>query len=71
MFVVQTKGKNFAAIRITSKPVIPMIVSMGEKALSVSLSVRLDTLQMIQNPASFIQGTSFDPQPMASPRYMG
>ena len=71
MFGCQINGKNLAAMRITSNPVSPMIVSMGEKALSVSLSVRLDTLQMIQNPASFIQGTSFDPQPMASPRYMG
>jgi hypothetical protein len=64
-----TRGNNFAAIIIMINPVSPITNNIGAKALKVSLSVRLLILQISQNPASFIHGINFDPQPMASPRY--
>ena len=58
-----------AAIIMVISPAIPITVCMGAIVFSASLSVRLLILQTSQKPASFIQGTSFDPQPIANPIY--
>ena len=52
-------------------PVNPMTANMGVIVFKASFSVKLLSLQMIQNPASFIQGTNLDPHPMAKPKYTG
>ncbi len=48
-----------------------MTANNGVIDFNASFSERLLNLQMIQKPASFIHGTSFDPQPMANPIYTG
>ena len=69
--IVYIIGNNDAAIRIMIRPTMPIIVFNGDKVFNASLSVRLLTLHTIQKPASFIHGTSLEPQPIASPIYTG
>ncbi len=49
-------------------PVNPITANMGVIVFNASFSVKLLSLQMIQKPASFIQGTNLDPQPIAKPK---